>query len=69
MQILIYYVSKKEVTIQKNDAKTWKFPCNRWLDKNEEDGLIERDLLPIDSNSIFLFKYLKFSYLWPFMGF
>ena len=25
------------------------FPCNKWLDKKEEDGKIERDLLPIES--------------------
>lgn len=27
-------------------GKRWKFPCNQWLDKNEEDGKIERDLEP-----------------------
>ncbi len=24
----------------------WRFPCNHWFDKREEDGKIERELLP-----------------------
>ena len=29
-------------------GKRLYFPCGRWFDKNEDDGLIERDLLPIE---------------------
>jgi len=29
----------------------WNFPCGRWLDKKEDDGLIERELLPSDSKA------------------
>ena len=27
-------------------GKKWKFPCNRWFDKSEDDGRIERVLEP-----------------------
>ena len=27
-------------------GRKWKFPCGRWLDKHEDDGKIERELLP-----------------------
>ena len=27
-------------------GRKWRFPCNRWLDKSEDDGKIERDLEP-----------------------
>jgi hypothetical protein len=26
----------------------YRFPCHRWLDKNEDDGQIERQLTPSD---------------------
>ena len=26
--------------------KKWKFECNRWLDKEEDDGRIELELIP-----------------------
>ncbi len=38
----------KEVSIECND-KRFLFPCNKWLDKHEDDGKIERDLIVIDS--------------------
>lgn len=28
-------------------GKKWRFPCNRWLDKHEDDGATERELMPI----------------------
>ncbi|XP_078677295.1 uncharacterized protein LOC144913960 isoform X2 [Branchiostoma floridae x Branchiostoma belcheri] len=31
--------------------KKYTFPCNRWLDENEDDKLIERELLVQDDNS------------------
>jgi hypothetical protein len=27
-------------------GKTWFFPCNRWLSKKDDDGMIERELYP-----------------------
>lgn len=42
----------KEVLVESQvDAQTWLFKCNRWLDKNEEDGKIERELFPVDASS------------------
>ena len=29
-------------------SKRLYFPCGRWLDKNEDDGLIERELTPVE---------------------
>ena len=28
-------------------GRKWRFPCNRWLDKYEDDGKIERELQPM----------------------
>lgn len=36
----------KSVVIQKDDGRSWEFPCNQWLDKREGDGQIERELFP-----------------------
>ncbi|XP_071500737.1 lipoxygenase homology domain-containing protein 1-like [Diadema antillarum] len=30
-------------------GRRWCFPCGRWLDKGEDDGLIERELFPVES--------------------
>ncbi len=35
-------------------GKRWKFPCDRWLDKSEDDGKIERQLEP---SSVSNFEY------------
>lgn len=32
-------------------GKKWRFPCNRWLDKSEDDGKIERELEPLEMSS------------------
>ena len=38
----------KEVIIESIElGKKWIFPCNRWLDKKEEDGKIDVELTPI----------------------
>ncbi|XP_050409617.1 lipoxygenase homology domain-containing protein 1 [Patella vulgata] len=37
---------KKLGTTKKMGSITYSFPCNRWLARNEEDGAIERELLP-----------------------
>ena len=37
----------KEVSIECNH-KNFIFPCNKWLDKREGDGKIERDLICAD---------------------
>ena len=31
--------------------KKWIFGCNRWLDSNQDDGLLELELLPIALNN------------------
>lgn len=36
----------KQVAIQKENGQSYEFPCDRWLDRNEDDGLIERELFP-----------------------
>ncbi|RNA20949.1 lipoxygenase homology domain-containing 1 [Brachionus plicatilis] len=38
----------KEVIVEKNDEK-YVFPCGKWLDKKLEDGLIERELIPLEN--------------------
>ena len=38
----------KEVVIEsKMDGRRWLFECNRWLDKKEDDGKLERELIAI----------------------
>ena len=38
----------KEVVIEaKAEGRQWLCECNRWLDKKEEDGKIERELVAI----------------------
>ncbi len=37
-----WYLDK--VVIRSGAGKQWYFSCGRWLDKGEDDGLIERDL-------------------------
>ena len=32
-------------------SKRLHFPCGRWLDKKEDDGLIERELTPMENGS------------------
>lgn len=42
----------KEVTIESQfDGRKWFCECNKWLDKNESDGLIERELLAIEQHN------------------
>ena len=37
----------KELTIDAPKlGRRWKFPCNKWFDKSEDDGRIERELYP-----------------------
>lgn len=38
----------KEILIEKNDEK-YVFPCGKWLDKKLGDGLIERELIPLEN--------------------
>ena len=30
-------------------GKKWLFPCGRWLDKSKDDGMLERELYPVDN--------------------
>ena len=34
-----------------NLGKKWLFQCGRWLAKNEDDGLLERELYPQEDNT------------------
>ena len=44
----------KEVTVHSEiDNRTWLFECNRWLARDEEDGLIERELEGIELPTIY----------------
>jgi hypothetical protein len=36
----------KDVQIETSDRQFFYFPCNKWLDLNEDDGKIERSLKP-----------------------
>ena len=38
----------KDVSIECHNKK-YLFPCNKWLDKHEDDGKIERDLVSIEN--------------------
>ena len=31
-------------------ATVWVFPCGRWFDKGKDDGLLERDLHPVEDD-------------------
>jgi len=35
-----------EIAIKTGDGQKYYFPCNKWFDKKENDGQIERDLFP-----------------------
>jgi lipoxygenase homology domain-containing protein 1 len=39
------------VIIDMPSGETMVFPCNKWFDSNEEDGKIERSLIPLGSDS------------------
>lgn len=42
----------KTVIIENTEEdKKWIFPCNRWLDENEDDGQLEVKLIPIKTDS------------------
>ena len=34
-----------------NLGKKWVFPCDRWLDRGEDDGKIEIELEPMVTNT------------------
>jgi hypothetical protein len=46
----------KEIIIETTNNKVI-FPCNKWFDKKENDGKIERFLYPIDSIKTFNKKF------------
>ena len=39
-------LDKVEIESPSAPGKRLYFPCDRWLDKKEDDGLIERELIP-----------------------
>ena len=53
-----WMLDRVEIEAPSLDNKLY-FPCGRWLDKDEDDGLIERELTPLermfwDKNNIFI---------------
>jgi hypothetical protein len=40
-----WYLDKVEIDCP-SLGRRWLFPCGRWLGKGEDDGLLERELLP-----------------------
>ena len=42
-----WMLDRVEIEAPSLDNKLY-FPCGRWLDKDEEDGLIERELTPLE---------------------
>uniref|UniRef100_H2ZAW7 PLAT domain-containing protein n=1 Tax=Ciona savignyi TaxID=51511 RepID=H2ZAW7_CIOSA len=40
-----WFVDRVEVKVK---GETWVFPCQRWLSTKEDDGQIERTLVPVD---------------------
>lgn len=50
----------KEILIEsKLSRRTWLCECNRWLDRKEDDGKIERELMAIEQfgNDKYVNKY------------
>ena len=43
-----WYLGK---VVVKNGPHATVFPCNRWLAKDEDDGKIERELLPLGAKN------------------
>uniref|UniRef100_H2ZAW6 PLAT domain-containing protein n=1 Tax=Ciona savignyi TaxID=51511 RepID=H2ZAW6_CIOSA len=41
-----WFVDRVEVKVK---GETWVFPCQRWLSTKEDDGQIERTLVPVDA--------------------
>jgi hypothetical protein len=40
----------KSIKISTSRGKTYRFPCDKWLDRNEDDGVIERILHPAEGS-------------------
>ncbi|XP_072045883.1 lipoxygenase homology domain-containing protein 1-like [Amphiura filiformis] len=43
-----WMLDKVEIESPQAPGKRLYFPCGRWLDKKEDDGLIERELIPME---------------------
>lgn len=33
-------------------GQKWHFPCGRWIDKDKDDGQLERDLYPAEEETV-----------------
>ena len=42
-----WFLDKVEID-SKSLGTRWIFPCGRWLDKGKDDGLLERELYPVE---------------------
>ena len=47
----------ESVTIKNPNNKEWFFPISRWFAKNEDDGLIERELKPSNEEPLNVISY------------
>ncbi len=60
----------KEVWVKESnapDAKTFYFPCGRWLDAGQEDGKIEREILPGEppkDSRMYIYIYLHLLHIY-----
>ena len=55
-----WYLEKVEV-VDLSNGQIYQFPCNRWLAVDEDDGAIERDLVPGGSVYHFILIDVHFS--------
>ena len=44
--MVVYKVEIRRLNADGSGSTTFIFPCNRWLSKSEDDGMIVRELVP-----------------------
>jgi lipoxygenase homology domain-containing protein 1 len=47
----------ESVTVHDSKNREWFFPISRWFAKNEDDGLIERELTPSNEEPLNVVSY------------
>ena len=50
-----WMLERVEIESPSMPGKRLYFPCGRWLDKKEDDGLIERELTPVEREYTFFY--------------
>ena len=57
-----WFLDKVEID-SKSLGTRWVFPCGRWFDKGKDDGLLERDLYPVeDGEQVYTKRESFFNY-------